>query len=136
MCFDPLHNRMYTTTNCDFFEQIYYYSQFSPQRERVSDDLSWLIYPFVSNPDPKEQVGETIEVVTKDIVSLVLTTPVLQHHLPQEEVIPNPQEVSDNKIDHVVIDDVPNRYKLRLRSIRGTPQGDMIPNLRHKDREI
>ena len=39
-CFDPLHNRMYTTMDCDFFEQSYYYTQPSPQGETVSDDLS------------------------------------------------------------------------------------------------
>ena len=26
-CFDPIHNRMYTTMDCDFFEETFYYTQ-------------------------------------------------------------------------------------------------------------
>ena len=40
-CFDPIHNKLYTTTNCNFFESSYYYPQLSPQGEIMSgDDLS------------------------------------------------------------------------------------------------
>ena len=118
---------MYTTMDCDFFEQSYYYPQPGPQGERVSDDLSWLIYPVVKDLNPKEQVGETIEVVTEDIVSPLLTTPVLEHPIQQEEVIPQeevilePQENSDNNLDHVASVDVPNRYELHLRITTGIP---------------
>src|SRR5688572_17116711 len=42
-CFDPIHNRMYTTMDCDFFEDSFYYTQHSSQGESGSDDLSWLL---------------------------------------------------------------------------------------------
>ena len=141
-CFDPLHNRMYNTMDCDFFEQSYYYPQPGPQGERVSDDLSWLIYPVVKDLNPKEQVGETIEVVTEDIVSPLLTTPVLEHPIQQEEVIPQeevilePQENYDNNLDHVASVDVPNRYKLPPGVQGEFPREDMTLNLRHRDRNI
>ena len=81
----------------------------------------------------KEQVGETIEVVTEDIVSPLLTTPVLKHPIqqqeviPQEEVILKPQENSDTNLDHVASVDVPNRYELPLRNTRGIPPSRYDP---------
>ena len=72
-CYDPVHNRMYTTMDCDFFEQSYYYTQPRPQGENTSDDLSWLLYPVTIDQEPKEQVGETTDVVTENIVSPLQT---------------------------------------------------------------
>ena len=39
-CFDPVHNKMYTTMDCEFFEESYYFSKLGPQGESVSNDLS------------------------------------------------------------------------------------------------
>ena len=43
-CFDLIHNRLYTTMDCDFFEDTFYFTQPSSQEESVSDDLSWLLH--------------------------------------------------------------------------------------------
>ena len=52
-CFDPVHNKLYTTMDCDFFESSYYYPQLSPQGETMSgDELSWLTYPTAINSNP------------------------------------------------------------------------------------
>ena len=69
-CFDPIHNRMYTTMDLDFFEQSYYYTQHDPQGESVNDDLSWLIHPVVIDQDLKEQVGETTDDLSEAILLL------------------------------------------------------------------
>ena len=59
--------------DCDFFEHSYYYTQPGPQGEMTSDDLSWLVHVVMTDPvviestDPKEQVGETIDVVSNII---------------------------------------------------------------------
>ena len=109
-CFDPQQNQMYTTMDCEFFEHTYYYSQPGPQGEKVSDDVSWLIYPFVINQDPKEQVGETIDVVTEDTVSPVLTTLIPSNeHATSQEVILEPQQVIDNNPDSIDSNDVPSK---------------------------
>ena len=78
-CFDPIHNKLYTTLGCDFFQSSYNYPQLSPQREIVSgDDLSWLTFPNAINPnpiidhDPTEHVGNSTVVATEDIVILLL----------------------------------------------------------------
>lgn len=42
----------------DFFKDLYYYSQLSPQGETTIDDLIWLTRPTVIDPGPIEQVGE------------------------------------------------------------------------------
>ena len=39
-CFDPLHNRMYTTMDCEFFETTFYYNQPRCQGEMSHDHLS------------------------------------------------------------------------------------------------
>ena len=53
---------MYTSMDCEFFENTYYYDHLSSQGENDSDDLSWLTYPVTVVPDPPELVGNTIEV--------------------------------------------------------------------------
>ena len=138
-CFDPLQNRMYIAMDCDFFEQSYSYTQPSPQGETVSDDLSWLIYPAMIEHDPKEQVGETIDVDFEVIVSHLQFTPVPSNEHPTEqEVTPEPfthvpsnehpteQEVTPEPLidisnDDVPSVDIPNRYELPPRSTRGVP---------------
>ena len=87
--------------DCDFFEQSYYYSQPRPQGENVSsEDLSWLTHPIVIDPDPKEQVGKTTDVVTENIVSPTFDSfPLLStKHLEMnsEEVILENEVISDN----------------------------------------
>ena len=42
-CFELVHNRMYTTMDCDFFEQTYYYTQPGPQGEISVTDRSFLM---------------------------------------------------------------------------------------------
>ena len=64
---------MYTTMDYDIFEQSYYFTQLG-QGETVSDDLEWLIHPVMIYLDPKEQVDETTDVVSKVIVSLLQST--------------------------------------------------------------
>ena len=56
---------MYTTMDCDFFKQSYYYTQPRPQGENTSDDLSWLLYPVVTDV--------VTDVVTENIVSPLQT---------------------------------------------------------------
>ena len=70
--------------DCDFFEQSYYYTQPGPQGETVSDDLSWLIHPLMIDPDPKEQIGETTDVVSKVVVSPLQSAPVPSDEHPTE----------------------------------------------------
>ena len=120
-CFDPIHNRLYTSMDCDFFEQSYYYSQPRPQGENVSnEDLRWLTHPLVIDPDPKEQVGKIADVVTESIVSPPLDfSPVLCTEHPEmnsEEVILKNEVISDNPevvniSDHVVSNDTLDRYE-------------------------
>ena len=77
-------------TECDFFEESYYYTQYGLQEETLSDDLSWLIYPVVIYPDPKEQVGETTDVGSEVIISpLQPVTPVLPIKHPEQFDVKN-----------------------------------------------
>ena len=145
--FDPVHRRMYTTMDCDFFEQSYYYTQLGPQGEMSDADLSQLIYPIVNDmpvnnmpvmidkPDSKEQVGETTDDVTEDIVSpLQIPVTLVEHPNPNEEVVV-PEEVISEAV--VIMDnsnsamDVTSseRYKLPPRSTRGVPPRRYDPDL-------
>ena len=119
---------MYTTMDYDFFEQSYYHSQSGHEGEKFSDDLSWLIYLVKIDQEPKEQVDESTDVVSEDIVSPLLTTPVLtnEHPVPKE-VIFKPQPVIDNNIDPVAIVDEPSRFELPPKSTRGIPSRRYAP---------
>ena len=75
---------MYTTMDCYIFEQSNYYTQLGPQGETVSDDLRWLIHPVMIDSDPKEQVGETTDVVSKVVVSPLQSAPVPSDEHPTE----------------------------------------------------
>ena len=113
---------MYTTKDYEFLEQTYYYSQPGPQGKKVSDDLGWLIHPMVIDRDLKEKVGETIDVVTEDIVSPLPTTPVLSNEHPiSQEVISQNQQVIDTNFPSIASNDVPSRYELPPRSTRRIP---------------
>ena len=113
---------MYTTMDCEFFEQTYYYPQPNPQGETCSDDLSWLIYPVVIDQDPKEQVGKTIDVVAEGTISPPLTAPVLwDEHPTSQEVLPELQQVTNNISYYIASNDVTSRYELPPRSTREIP---------------
>ena len=92
-CFDPVHNKLYTTMDCEFFEDSYYFSQLSPPGESVGDDLSWLIYPI--RMDPPEQVGNTAD-------------------------MPGTVQTDDVLLSNDVLN-IQNRYELPPRSTRGIP---------------
>uniref|UniRef100_A0A803LY61 Retroviral polymerase SH3-like domain-containing protein n=1 Tax=Chenopodium quinoa TaxID=63459 RepID=A0A803LY61_CHEQI len=70
-CFDPVTNRLYTTMDCDFVETEYYYHHLRSQGEGLVEDLSWLTYPELVDPDPKEQVGKATE-ITDNILQSIL----------------------------------------------------------------
>ena len=97
----------------EFFEQSYYYTQLGPQGEIIHDNLSWLINPVQINTgapgDPKEQVGETTEVVSEDIVSPLQPILVLpnEHRVSnevssaQEVIYEDPSIIVDNNDSNV-----------------------------------
>uniref|UniRef100_A0A803N0D9 Retroviral polymerase SH3-like domain-containing protein n=1 Tax=Chenopodium quinoa TaxID=63459 RepID=A0A803N0D9_CHEQI len=60
-CFDPITNRLYTTMDCDFVETEYFYHHLRSQGESLVDDLSWLTYPELDDPNPTEQVDKATE---------------------------------------------------------------------------
>ena len=110
--------------DCDFFEQTYYYTRPGPQGEISSnDDLSWLIHPIlIDSPDPKEQVGESTDVVSENIISPFPSSPVPPvEHLELQEVNSDDLSVIENSCDNIVNIDVSNRYELPPRSTRGIP---------------
>ena len=106
--------------DCDFFEQSYYYTQPSPQGETVNDDLSWLIYPVMIDQDPKEQVGETTDIVSEAIVSPLQFIPVPSDEHPTEQEV-TPEPIIDTSNDDAPSVDIPSRYELPPRSTRGVP---------------
>jgi hypothetical protein len=128
-CFVPVHNRMYTTMDCDFFEDHFYYTQHSSQGKSGSDDLSWhlnSIPPVVTNMGPKEKVSDTTDVVSDHIVSpLQCNLPPSDEHPSSPEVCSEPEPIHD--IDDVDDSIVPapvsesNKYELPPRSTRGIP---------------
>ena len=81
------------------------------------------------NPQPKEQVSETADVVFKDVLSSLQPTPVLpiEHqilpieHPVLQEVILNVPQIIDNNSDDVIDVDIPNKHKLPPSSTRGIP---------------
>ena len=104
----------------DIFQETFYHAQHSSRREIVSDDLSWLlhqVHPIVSDMEPKEQVRETINVVSDDIVSPLQSTLVTtnEHPIPQEVSSQQVHTISNNPINIVTIS-VPNRYELPPKS--------------------
>ena len=124
-CYDPVHHKLYTTMDCDFFEHSPYYTQPQAQEEIMSEDLSWLTHPLADSQAPKEQVGTTTDIAT-DIVtesSAQTTTPVPEHPA-EQEVTPSPTAPSiDISTDHIVPSSVVVRRKYNLppRSTRGMP---------------
>lgn len=134
-CYDPIQDKIYTTLDCEFFEQSYYYTQLSPQGESLSDDLddlSWLTYPEVMNPDPTTQVSNTTDVapeasVSPPSVSPIMSTPVSSNEHPSDD-LSSAEVNSENSGTDTIIetnifpsDSVPNRYQLPPRSTRGVP---------------
>uniref|UniRef100_A0A803LQS3 Reverse transcriptase Ty1/copia-type domain-containing protein n=1 Tax=Chenopodium quinoa TaxID=63459 RepID=A0A803LQS3_CHEQI len=122
-CYDPIQKRVYTTLDCEFFEQTYYYTPLSPQGENLSDDLSWLTYPEMVDPDPTTQVGNTTD-ATPAVVSLPLRSPPNPpNEHPSEEVPSESSPVSYNmpEINPVSNESEQNRYELPPRSTRGVP---------------
>ena len=79
---------MYTTMDCDFFEQSCYYTQPSPQGENGDEDLSWLTY--AGRIDPTEQVGNTTNTAPKYIVPSSQCT-----STPSDEPSTKPEVVSE-----------------------------------------
>ena len=65
---------MYTTVECEFFEDTYYYEHLSSQGENTSQDLTWLSYPKTMSPGSPEQVGRTTESTSKSIIHHPPTT--------------------------------------------------------------
>uniref|UniRef100_A0A803KSV8 Reverse transcriptase Ty1/copia-type domain-containing protein n=1 Tax=Chenopodium quinoa TaxID=63459 RepID=A0A803KSV8_CHEQI len=133
-CYDPIAKRVHTTLDCEFFEQTYYYTQLSPQGENLSDDLSWLTYPEMVDPDPTTQVGNTIDAASEAVDSLPLqSTPdyPVEHpsdnnpseEVPSEEVPFEQSPVSYNmpEINPVSNESEQNRYEFPPRSTRGVP---------------
>ena len=115
---------MNTTMDCDLFKQSYYYTQPDPQGEKDNDDLTWLIHPVIpASLDPKEQVGETTEVVPEVIASPLQPTPVLSDEHPeiQEDVISKTSQTCANNHDNVGNDNPITRHELPPRSTRGFP---------------
>ena len=107
----------------EIFQETFYHAQHSSQREIVSDDLRWLlhqVHPIVSDTGPKEQVGETINVVSDDIVSPLQSTLVTtnEHPIPQEVSSEQVHTISNNPINIVNVS-VPNKYELPPRSTWG-----------------
>ena len=118
-CFDPLHNKLYTTMDCDFFEHSYFFTQPRSQGESTSEDLSWLIYLLTNGRDPKEQIDDTTVTVTETTVPLPTQSTAVPEYPAEQEVIPNSPDTDTN--DVISSDDVPRRYELPPRSTRGIP---------------
>jgi len=68
-CFDPLHNLIYTTMDCEFFETTFYYNQPRCQGEMSHDHLSWLTHSPALVTDPTEQLGNTTAESSENIVN-------------------------------------------------------------------
>ena len=120
-CYNPIQNKLYTTMDCDFFEQSYYYTQPRSQGESVSEDLSWLIHPLVDSRDPKEQVGNTADIASENTVSSSPHATPAPEHPVEQEVTPNPPFIDMSNDDTVPSIDVPRRYEFPPRSTRGVP---------------
>ena len=60
-CYDTQARRVYTTMDCEFIENDFYYHHPRCQGEKKDDDLRWLNNLVLSNLDQKEQVGNAAE---------------------------------------------------------------------------
>lgn len=128
-CFDPIHHKMYTTLDCDFFEDSNYYSQLSLQGETKSEDLSWLIHPFAI--DHKEEVGKPTDVATDTLIPP--SPPIMPILSEVSQDVPDIEVNSESICDVPVITDdsipspaVPSsdetcRYELPPRRTKGVP---------------
>lgn len=125
-CFDPFQNKIYTTIDCEFFEDTYYYTMHSPNREMVSNDLSWLTHPIVIDFDLKEQVDTPIVVATEEMVLFSpQTTPILSDPSKESPGIEEHLEVH-SELDLEITNDIlvvyeACRYELPRRSTRRVP---------------
>uniref|UniRef100_A0A803MX05 Retroviral polymerase SH3-like domain-containing protein n=1 Tax=Chenopodium quinoa TaxID=63459 RepID=A0A803MX05_CHEQI len=129
-CYDPIQKRVYTTLDCEFFKQTYYYTQLGPQGENLSDDLSWLTYPKMVDPDPTTQVGNTTDATPEAVVPLPLQSPPDPPNEHPSDDIPSSEEVPSEsspvsynmpEINPVSNESEQNRYELPPRSTRGVP---------------
>uniref|UniRef100_A0A803NB30 Reverse transcriptase Ty1/copia-type domain-containing protein n=1 Tax=Chenopodium quinoa TaxID=63459 RepID=A0A803NB30_CHEQI len=129
-CYDPIQKRVYTTLDCEFFEQTYYYTQLGPQGENLSGDLSWLTYPKMVDPDPTTQVGNTTDATPEAVVPLPLQSPPDPPNEHPSDDIPSSEEVPSEsspvsynipEINPVSNESEQNRYELPPRSTRGVP---------------
>uniref|UniRef100_A0A803LPC8 Reverse transcriptase Ty1/copia-type domain-containing protein n=1 Tax=Chenopodium quinoa TaxID=63459 RepID=A0A803LPC8_CHEQI len=120
-CYDPIQKRVYTTLDCEFFEQTYYYTQLGPQGENLSDDLSWLTYPKMVDPDPTTQVGNTTDATPEAVVPLPLQSPPDPPNEHPSDDIPSSEEVPSEsspvsynmpEINPVSNESEQNRYEL------------------------
>ena len=92
-CFDPITNRIYTTVDCDFFENEFYYDHLRCQGESEYENLSWLTSPtspLVPNClDPQEKVGNATETPSprNQIYQIFHLPQILSEHHAAERVI-------------------------------------------------
>ena len=132
-CFDPTQNKLYTTMDCDFFENSYLYSQPRPQGgDFLCDDLSWLTQSVTNDLNPKDQVGNPVDIATEDIVLLPpQASPTLSEASSEQEAVCEPQAVV---LLNLILKLMMMNY---LREAKEAfLQSSMIQSLSHKDFDI
>ena len=65
-CFDPIHDKMYTTMDYDFFEDSFYYTQLTSLEESTCGDLSWLTYWEMT----QEAQGKSSSIINNQDINL------------------------------------------------------------------
>uniref|UniRef100_A0A803KYB0 Reverse transcriptase Ty1/copia-type domain-containing protein n=1 Tax=Chenopodium quinoa TaxID=63459 RepID=A0A803KYB0_CHEQI len=107
-----------------------WHRRLGPQGENLSDDLSWLTYPKMVNPDPTTQVGNTTDATPETVVPLPLQSPPDPPNEHPSDDIPSSEEVPSEsspvsynmpEINPVSNESEQNRYELPPRSTREVP---------------
>ncbi|KAH6766312.1 hypothetical protein C2S52_017295 [Perilla frutescens var. hirtella] len=76
-CYDPKSRHMFTTMNCDFLENEYFFHHLTSQGESMgtSDSLSWLTMPDsvpIPETGPTDEVNNTAEISSDTVQSTVV----------------------------------------------------------------
>ena len=94
--------------DCDFIKTEFYYNYLRFQGEKESDYLRWATNPRISEPDPKEQVGNATEssLQTAQHTCLVPPPDLSDHQVSQvvdegDTLDTNPVEI-EIAIEHVI----------------------------------
>ena len=123
--------------DCEFVEHEYYYHQLRCQGEKKNDDLRWLVTPWLSSLDQKDQVDNATESPHQDIFSTPLPPSILAgHQVSHANLDSNDSNAPEGTNNENVIVDTLNNENVAVDSVNEEIVADTIETGNHDDQDV